>query len=313
MSARVWGPGCGDPEGMNAIELQQLRKTFRSPSGLVEAVSGIDMVMNQGEVIAFLGPNGAGKTTTLDMVLGLIGPTSGTVRVCDLKPREAIRRGMVGAVLQTGGLLRDMSVGETIRAIAALQDATSRIEMVMTIAGLERIASRPVFRCSGGEQQRIKFALSLLTDPRVLILDEPTAGLDVTARRDFWEAMHRQAEKGRTIVFATHYLEEAQNFADRIVLISKGHIIADGTVDQIRALTSHRRVTALLPVDRADALVAELRPLLGRNATLEGSRLSVMVPDSDALALALLQRGAHDLEVVAPSLEDAFLALTETR
>jgi len=298
---------------MNAIELQQLRKTFRCPSGLVEAVSGIDMAMNQGEVIAFLGPNGAGKTTTLDMVLGLTGPTSGTVRVCDLKPREAIRRGMVGAVLQTGGLLRDMSVGETIRAIAALQDATSRIEVVMAIAGLERIASRPVFRCSGGEQQRIKFALSLLTDPRVLILDEPTAGLDVTARRDFWEAMHRQAEMGRTIVFATHYLEEAQNFADRIVLIAKGHIIADGTVDQIRALTSQRRVTALLPADRTDALVTELRSLLGENATLEGTRLSVMVPESDALALALLQRGAHDLEVVAPSLEDAFLTLTETR
>nr|WP_315567025.1 ABC transporter ATP-binding protein [Arachnia propionica] len=298
---------------MNAIELQQLRKTFRSPSGLVEAVSGIDVVIEPGEVVAFLGPNGAGKTTTLDMVLGLTGPTSGTARVCDLKPREAIRQGMVGAVLQTGGLLRDMSVGETIRAIAALQDATSRIGAVMSVAGLERIAPRRVSRCSGGEQQRIKFALALLTDPRVLILDEPTAGLDVTARRDFWEAMHQQAERGRTIVFATHYLEEAQNFADRIVLIAKGHIIADGTVDQIRALTSHRHVTALLPVDRADALVAELRPLLGRNATLEGSRLSVMVPDADALALALLQRGAHDLEVVAPSLEDAFLALTETR
>ena len=297
---------------MNAIELQQLRKTFRSPSGLVEAVSGIDVVIEPGEVVAFLGPNGAGKTTTLDMVLGLTGPTSGTVRVCDLKPREAIRRGTVGAVLQTGGLLRDMSVGETIRAIAALQDATSRIGAVMSIAGLERIAPRRVSRCSGGEQQRIKFALALLTDPRVLILDEPTAGLDVTARRDFWEAMHQQAERGRTIVFATHYLEEAQNFADRIVLIAKGHIIADGTVDQIRALTSHRRVTALLPVDRADVLVAEVRPLLGRNATLEGSRLSVMVPDADALALALLQRGAHDLEVVAPSVEDDFLALTET-
>ena len=298
---------------MNAIELQQLRKTFRSPSGLVEAVSGIDVVIEPGEVVAFLGPNGAGKTTTLDMVLGLTGPTSGTARVCDLKRREAIRRGTVGAVLLTGGLLRDMSVGETIRAIAALQDATSRIGAVMSVAGLEKIAPRRVSRCSGGEQQRIKFALALLTDPWVLILDEPTAGLDVTARRDFWEAMHQQAERGRTIVFATHYLEEAQNFADRIVLIAKGNIIADGTVDQIRALTSHRRVTALLPVDRADALVAELRPLLGRNATLEGSRLSVMVPDSDALALALLQRGAHDLEVVAPSLEDAFLALTETR
>ena len=298
---------------MNAIELQQLRKTFRSPSGLVEAVSGIDVVIEPGEVVAFLGPNGAGKTTTLDMVLGLTGPTSGTVRVCDLKPRDAIRQGMVGAVLQAGGLLRDMSVSETIQAIAALQDATSRIEVVMAIAGLERIASRPVFRCSGGEQQRIKFALSLLTDPRVLILDEPTAGLDVTARRDFWEAMHQQAEKGRTIVFATHYLEEAQNFADRIVLIAKGHIIADGTVDQIRALTSHRRVTALLPADRTDALVTELRSLLGENATLEGARLSVTVPESDALVLALLQRGAHDLEVVTPSLEDAFLALTETR
>ena len=193
---------------MNAIELQQLRKTFRSPSGLVEAVSGIDVVIEPGEVVAFLGPNGAGKTTTLDMVLGLTGPTSGTAR-----------GGMVGAVLQTGGLLRDMSVGETIRAIAALQDATSRIGAVMSVAGLEKIALRRVSRCSGGERQRIKFALALLTDPQVLILDEPTAGLDVTARRDFWEAMHQQAERGRTIVFATHYLEEAQNFADRIVLI----------------------------------------------------------------------------------------------
>ena len=187
---------------MNAIELQQLRKTFRSPSGLVEAVSGIDVVIEPGEVVAFLGPNGAGKTTTLDMVLGLTGPTSGTARVCDLKPREAIRQGTVGAV--------------------------------MSVAGLEKIAPRRVSRCSGGEQQRIKFALALLTDPRVLILDEPTAGLDVTARRDFWEAMHQQAERGRTIVFATHYLEEAQNFADRIVLIARA--TSSPTVRSIRSV-----------------------------------------------------------------------------
>lgn len=297
---------------MNAIELQRVHKSFRSPDGLVEAVAGIDVTIKPGEIVAFLGPNGAGKTTTLDMLLGLTSPTSGTIEVFGLAPRSAIMQGKIGTVLQTGGLLRDLRVEETIRAIAALQGATSRVGRVMALTGLADVARRQVSRCSGGEQQRVKFALALLTDPQLLILDEPTAGLDVTARRDFWDSMRAQAAGGRTIVFATHYLEEAQNFAQRIVLIAKGRIIADGSVDEVRRLTNHRRLTAQLPPGRAENLVAELRPFLGDDASLDGTCLNTTVIESDALALALLERGAWDLTVTAANLEEAFFTLTET-
>ncbi|MDO5091952.1 MAG: ABC transporter ATP-binding protein [Propionibacteriaceae bacterium] len=214
---------------MTAIECQQLRKTFRTGGATVEAVAGLDFAIAVGEVVAFLGPNGAGKTTTLDMVLGLTEPTTGDVTVFGHKPRQAIRRGDVGAVLQTGGLLRDLTVLETVTAVVALQGARANVESVMVASDLTRLRGRKVSRCSGGEQQRLKFALALLTDPGLLILDEPTAGLDVAARRDFWDTMHQQAEGGRTIVFATHYLEEAQRFAQRIVLIVRGRIIADSS------------------------------------------------------------------------------------
>ncbi len=274
-----------------AIQLEALTKHFRGPDKPVEAVAGINVHILPGEVVAFLGPNGAGKTTTLDIVLGLTEPTSGSARVFQMTPREAIRAGRVGAVLQTGGLLRDMTVRETVLAIAALQGAKDRVDAVLEMAHLQPLARRKVSRCSGGEQQRIKFALALLTEPDLLVLDEPTAGLDVTARREFWESMHAQADEGRTIVFATHYLEEAERFADRIVLIAEGRIVADGPMAEIRALTHRRRVSYLL----------------------DGQRHQAAVTDSDALALAVLNRGASDLEITAPSLEEAFLALTSER
>ena len=132
---------------MNAIELQRVHKSFRSPDGLVEAVAGIDVTIKPGEIVAFLGPNGAGKTTTLDMLLGLTSPTSGTIEVFGLAPRSAIMQGKIGAVLQTGGLLRDLRVGETIRAIAALQGATSQVGKVMALTGLADVARRQVSRC----------------------------------------------------------------------------------------------------------------------------------------------------------------------
>lgn len=300
-----------DPEDVKAIQCQELRKSFRSGGSVIQAVAGIDVGIDPGEIVAFLGPNGAGKTTTLDMVLGLTDPSSGSVSVFGDKPRQAICQGKVGAVLQTGGLLRDLTVKETVTAIAAIQGAQQNVRSVMESTGLTDLAARKVSRCSGGEQQRIKFALALLTDPRLLILDEPTAGLDVAARRDFWEAMRHQARDGRTIVFATHYLEEAQQFAERIVLIARGSVIADGPVAEIRALTHRRVVRAVLPPGQADSVLTDLQPMLGTDVVIEGSRLTASTPDSDALALALLQQGASELEITAPSLEDAFLALTE--
>ncbi|HEY0119937.1 MAG TPA: ABC transporter ATP-binding protein [Cellulomonas sp.] len=295
-----------------ALSLRGVRKVFSSAGARpVVAVDGIDLEIGAGEIVAFLGPNGAGKTTTLDMVLGLVAPTAGTIEVLGGPPEAAARGGRVSAVLQSGGLLRDLTVGETVRAMAALHGAQERIPTVMARAGVTQLVGRKVRACSGGEQQRLRFALALLPDPRVLVLDEPTAGMDVGARRSFWETMHEETRDGRTVVFATHYLEEAQAFAPRTVLIDRGRILADGPTAQLRALVGDRTVTAIVPGADDTALDA-LRAVPGvREVRREGERVTVDGTSSDEVALLLLTGlGGHDLEIAAPTLESAFLALT---
>ncbi len=299
-----------------AIELQQLVKTFAPQRGShdaeVRAVDGIDLTIEPGEVVAFLGPNGAGKTTTLDMVLGLTEPTSGTVRVYGNGARAAVIAGQVSAVLQTGGLLRDLTVRETVLMIASTYAAHSPVDDVIARAGLSSLANRRVSKCSGGEQQRLRFALALLPDPRLLFLDEPTSGIDVSARRDFWDTMHEDASAGRTVVFATHYLEEADAFADRIVLVAGGRIVADGTTAEIKARASGRTVSATLPVLGAAEAIEKLRASEGvRTIEERGARVVVTAADSDAVARLLLNElGGTDLEIVTAGLEQAFMALT---
>ncbi len=301
-----------------AVDLRGLVKTFRARGGTVHAVQGVDLRIEPGEVVAFLGPNGAGKTTTLDMVLGLTEPTSGTVRIFGAPPRQAIDAGSVSAVLQTGGLLRDLTVRETLRMIASTYAVHTPVDTVIERVGLADLAGRRVSKCSGGEQQRLRFALALLPDPRLLVLDEPTAGMDVSARRDFWDTMHADADAGRTVVFATHYLEEADAFADRIVLIAGGRIIADGSTAQIRARASGRTVSATLAggaggAKATAATVERLRGLPGVIDVVERSgRVTIVATDSDGVARLLLDElGGTDLEIVAASLEQAFMALTE--
>ena len=182
--------------------------------GPVRAVDGVDLTVPVGEVLALLGPNGAGKTTLLDMALGFSPPSDGTVRVLGSDPVAAVRQGRVGAVLQTGGLLEDLSVRETVAMVAGCHRRHIGVPAALERAGLTGLAGRRVKKCSGGERQRLRFALALLTDPELLILDEPTAGMDVRARHDFWDTMHAEADRGRTIVFATHFLPEAEDFAD---------------------------------------------------------------------------------------------------
>ena len=302
--------------GIPAIELTSLVKTFRpfrgSHDSEVRAVDGIDLRVDVGEVVAFLGPNGAGKTTTLDMVLGLTDPTSGAVRVFGKCARRAVIEGQVSAVLQTGGLLRDLTVRETVRMIASTYTTHSDIDEVIARAGLSTLANRRVSKCSGGEQQRLRFALALLPDPRLLVLDEPTAGMDVTARRDFWDTMHDDASAGRTVVFATHYLEEADAFADRIVLIAAGRIVADGSTAEIKARASGRTVSATLPESGIRSAVHTLARLDGvRSVDERGARIIVTATDSDAVARVLLNDlGGTDLEIVTAGLEEAFMALT---
>ncbi|NYI41716.1 ABC transporter ATP-binding protein [Demequina lutea] len=287
-----------------AVDLTAVTKDF----GSVRAVRGVDLHIEQGEVVAFLGPNGAGKTTTIDMVLGLSQPTSGTVRVLGHEPRHAIARGLVSAVMQTGGLLKDLTVRDTLRYTASLFADTAPVDEVLATAGVASIADRKVGKCSGGEQQRLRFAMALLSDPALLILDEPTTGMDVEGRRGFWEAIRKDAERGRTVLFATHYLEEADRYADRVVLLSHGRIVADGTGSEIKALTSGRTVRATLP----NADEAALRALPGVDSVeFQSEQVYLRTKDSDAVARWLLtETDARDLEITSSGLEDAFISLT---
>jgi ABC-2 type transport system ATP-binding protein len=295
-----------------AIRLQGLTKRF----GQVKAVDGLDLEIGSGEIVAFLGPNGAGKTTTVDMMLGLTDPSSGTVQVLGGPPRKAAGAGRIAAVLQTGGLLRDLSVGETVTAIASMFKAKHRVPDVLTRADLHGIAKRRVGKCSGGEQQRLKFALALLPDPDVLMLDEPTAGMDVNARRHFWDVMRADAAAGRTVVFATHYLEEAENYAARTVVINHGRLIADAPTRNLRASLGGRMVSAMVPGDAVDRLhavpgVTHIRVPDGGHLPDGFVRLELRAEDSDAVARLLLNDlGGSDLRIAEPSLEAAFTELT---
>jgi ABC-2 type transport system ATP-binding protein len=287
-----------------AIELRGLTKSF----GSVRAVRGIDLTVRPGEIIAFLGPNGAGKTTTIDMMLGLSRPDDGSVQVYGMEPSDAVRHGLISAVMQTGGLLRDLTVEETLRLTASLFSNTRPVAEVLARAGISDIGDRRVGKCSGGQQQRLRFAMALLPDPELLVLDEPTTGMDVTGRRDFWAAIREDAEQGRTVLFATHYLEEADAYADRIVLVSHGQVVADGTAAQVKALVSGRTIRATL----ADADVPALQGLPGvETVEVRGDSVLIATTDSDAVARHLLTTtAAHDLEITSRGLEDAFISLT---
>ena len=291
-----------------ALQLDGVTKHF----GNVEAVRGLDLTVRQGEVVAFLGPNGAGKTTTIDMILGLADPSTGSARVFGLEPHEAIRRGLVTAVMQTGGLLKDLTVRETVDYIASLFPNSRPAAEAMAAAGIEDIADRRVGKCSGGEQQRLRFAIALVSDPEFIILDEPTTGMDVTSRRAFWERIHADAQQGRTVLFATHYLEEADAYADRVVLMSQGQIVADGTAAEIKARTVGRTLRATWANADTDPAVPTLRTLPGvHDVEVRGDTVLVHTTDSDAAARHLLTNTpAHDLEITARGLEDAFIALT---
>ncbi|NDK90444.1 ABC transporter ATP-binding protein [Gordonia desulfuricans] len=299
-----------------AIRAHNVLKTFRDTDGSrdtggnrVTAVDHLDLTIAPGEVVAFLGPNGAGKTTTIDMMLGLSRPDSGEMTVFGMPPRQAARAGRIASVLQSGGLLPDYTVAETVRIIASLHGRTAEVDAVMDRADIAHLANRRVSRCSGGEQQRLKFALATLPDPDLIILDEPTAGMDVESRRAFWAAMRADARNGRTVVFATHYLDEADDFADRIVMLAHGRIVADGSTAQIRNVASRRVVSAIVDEDGLGTLGRTISDL--EVVDRRGGRVYLSSADSDALARTLLTATcAREIEVATRNLEDAFVALT---
>ena len=270
------------------------------------AAAGIEL---SGLTKTFRGPNGAGKSTTIDMLLGLLRPDDGTVSVFGATPREAIAAGAVGAMLQTGELIRDLSVRELLEMMASLFPSPLAVDDVLELTGIADVADQRTQKLSGGQTQRVRFAIALASDPELLVLDEPTVAMDVEGRRGFWASMRELTSRGKTILFATHYLEEADANADRAVLMAHGRIVADGPTTEIKGMVGSRTIRATLP----GAEVAELEALPGvAGADRRGEAVILSCSDSDAAIRALLQRypDARDIEVSGAGLEQAFLQLT---
>jgi ABC-2 type transport system ATP-binding protein len=288
-----------------AIDLRGLSKSY----GTTKAVDGVDLTIARGEVVALLGPNGAGKSTTLDILLGLGRADAGTVRLFGGTPAEAIAAGMVGAMLQTGGIIQNLSVRELVTMMASLYPGNSDVAHVLEVTGLAEVADKQASKLSGGQTQRVRFAIALVSNPDLMVLDEPTAALDVGARHGFWEVMRSFAAEGRTVVFATHYLEEADQFADRIVLMAAGRIVADGSSTEIKSVVAVRTIRATLP----DVETADLLGVPGvTSADRHGDSIVLTCTSSDDALRALLPRypGLRDIEVRGGGLDEAFRQLT---
>jgi ABC-2 type transport system ATP-binding protein len=291
------------------VRLRALEKSYRTPQGPVRAVRGIDVAIEAGETVALLGPNGAGKSTTIDMLLGLSRPDGGEVSLFGLAPADAVARGAVGAMLQTGALIQSLTVRELVDMMASLYPSPLDVDEVLDLAGIAAIGGQRTEKLSGGQTQRVRFAVALVSNPELLVLDEPTVAMDVEARHAFWTTMRAFATRGKTVVFATHYLEEADAYADRAVLMAHGRVVADGPTTEIKAMVGSRRISATLP----GVELAELERLPGVSlAERRGEAVVLACADSDAAIRALLQRHpeARDIEIRGAGLEEAFLQLT---
>ncbi|MER5880294.1 ABC transporter ATP-binding protein [Streptomyces sp. NPDC060235] len=278
--------------------------------GDVRAVDALTLDLHPGETVALLGPNGAGKSTALDLLLGLKNADSGTVRVFGTSPREAIVAGRVGAMLQSGGLMDEVTVGELVKLACDLHPRPYRVTDVLSRAGITQIADRKVNKLSGGQEQRVRFALATAGDSDLIVLDEPTTGMDVTARQAFWATMREQADQGRTVLFATHYLEEADAIADRVLVLHRGRLLADGTAAEIKARAGARRVAFDLegPIDETPLRAL---PFL-TSIDVSGQTVRIQSADADATVHALYGLGVYprNLEVAGLGLEQAFVAIT---
>jgi len=291
------------------IRLQGLEKSFSTPQGVVRAVDGIDVAVAAGETVALLGPNGAGKTTTIDMLLGLLPPDGGAVSLFGKPPPDAIAGGGVGAMLQMGSLLPYLTVRELLTMMAALYPNPMDVDEVIEIVGLGDIVGRMTHRLSGGQTQRVRFAIALVSNPDLLVLDEPTVAMDVEGRHAFWTTMRGFAAGGKTVIFATHYLDEADDYADRAVLMARGKIVADGPTTEIKAMVGGRRIRATLPQADLEAL-ERLPGVLA--AERRGEAIVLRCSDSDQAIRALLaaHTDVRDIEITGAGLEEAFLELT---
>ncbi|WSQ11636.1 ABC transporter ATP-binding protein [Streptomyces sp. NBC_01231] len=299
----------------SVVAFDQVSKAY----GAVRAVDGLTLTLRPGETVALLGPNGAGKSTTLDLLLGLKHSDSGSVRLFGATPREAIVAGRVGAMLQSGGLMDEVTVVELVRLACALHPRPYPVGDVLARAGVAQIADRKVDKLSGGQAQRVRFALATAGDSDLIVLDEPTTGMDVTTRQAFWATMREQADQGRTVLFATHYLEEADAIADRVLVLHRGRLLADGTAAEIKAKAGARRISFDVtdgPIDEAALrglpFLTSLTVSHSGSAAGGGHTVRIQSSDADATVHALygLDLYPRNLEVAGLGLEQAFVAIT---
>jgi len=277
--------------------------------GNVRAVDGLSLDLRQGETVAFLGPNGAGKSTALDMLLALRKPTSGRIRVFGGDPYAGVKSGRVGAMLQSGGLMPEVTVRELVALVAGFHPRPLPVGQTLQRAGIADIADRRVDRLSGGQTQRVRFALAIVGDSDLIVLDEPTAAMDVEGRQAFWANMKAEVAEGRTLLFATHYLEEADSAADRILVINKGRLLADGTPSEIKKRAGARRLSFRL--DRVDETFLLGLPALV-NLEIRHDLVQIQSADTDHTLYALLDAGyrPREIDISSLGLEQAFLAIT---
>ncbi len=294
------------PEATAAIaELSGVTKRY----GATTALDQLNLKLNGGEIVALLGPNGAGKSTAVRLLLGLTSPNAGTVRIFGRDPRDYSARARTGAMLQVGNAPDMLRVREHIDLFRAYYPAPMSADEIIHIAGLESFIDKKFGHLSGGQKQRALFALSLAGDPDLLFLDEPTVGMDIESRRSLWVQIRSLASRGKTVLLTTHYLEEADALATRVVVIGRGRILREGTPSEIKNSSSHRTVRCTTSLQ-----LAELLALPGvLTAERHGVTTTMTAQDPENALRILLNRdaGVSNLEIMAPALEDAFLALTQ--
>ena len=298
MSYSGTGPG-------QVVSFENVSKHY----GSLKAVDGLSLDLRKGETVALLGPNGAGKSTSLDMLLALRKPTSGKNKMFGSDPYHAVKSGQVGAMLQSGGLMPEVTVRELVTLVTGLHPRPVPVDTTLRRAGVAQIAEQRVDRLSGGQTQRVRFALAIVGDVDLIVLDEPTTAMDVETRRLFWASMKEEVAEGKTLLFATHYLEEADQAADRILVINRGRLLADGTPAEIKARAGAKQLSFRLGgVDEPFLLgLPGLVSLEIRNDVVH-----IQSRDSDATLYALLDAGYRpkEVEIGSLGLEQAFIAIT---
>jgi ABC-2 type transport system ATP-binding protein len=277
--------------------------------GSVRALQNLTFNVGAGQVVALLGPNGAGKTTAVKLLLGLLQPTSGRARVFGGDPINPQNRMRTGAMFQVGRVPETLKVREHIDLFSSYYANPLSTSMVLAAAGLEKLADRKFGDLSGGQRQRTLFALAICGDPDVLFLDEPTVGLDVEARRTLWDGIRSLVERGKSVLLTTHYLEEADALADRIAVIDRGTIIAEGTPAEIKAQTSGKRIRCITSLDTARLM--EIPGVI--NVKQDRQMVEIQAREAEAVIRVLLARDPNlsGLEIIAAGLEEAFLTLTQ--